>query len=341
MSNRPATMRDVARRAEVSLSTVSRVLRGAPGVSPRVRDRVETAAAEMHYVVSKSASGLATGRTNRVAAVVNTVDQWYFSAAISGLGEVLQRAGMDLLIYQVGEPCPGLPWLRDLGLSGNCDAIITVSMDISDDDVGLLEQYSKPIVLVGQQMPGHASVFIDDRAAAMTATRHLLNLGHTRIAYIGSRLSTWFHGSSRDRLEGYRNAMAEAGLPEWSIIKSQGHAGGQLGMGELLSNSPPPTAVLAEFDEVAMGAYRTMRRAGTLVPQSISLMGFDNHEVASVLDLTTVDQSPRAIGSTAAQLTLDILAGEQPADTHIEMPVQVVPRHSTAAPDERFTRVLS
>lgn len=334
MSNRSPSMRDVARLAGVSLSTVSRVMRGVPGVSPVVRERVQSAADELSYVVSRNASGLVTGRTGRIAVIVPFLQPWFFGSVLAGIGDTLRRADLDMLVYQVGE----LPGPRGrthaLPLRRNCDAIITVSMDLSTEECERLDDVGVPLVLTGQKVPGRTCVFIDDRQGAAKATRHLLNLGHTRVAYIGSTGGPWLSFSSRHRLEGYRTAMADAGLPEWSVLSSPGRRGGELAMGELLSEHHPPTAVLTEFDDMAMGAYRTLRRSGVSVPGTISLMGFDNHEVASVLDLTTIDQAPRAIGAAAAELTIGVLNDGSPHQ-HLEMPTQLILRQSTSTVRER------
>ncbi|MBR8740281.1 LacI family transcriptional regulator [Nocardiopsis sp. MG754419] len=332
-------MRDVARRAGVSLSTVSRVMRGVPGVSPAVRERVQNAADALSYVVSRNASGLVTGRTCRVAVVVPFLQPWFFGSVLAGISDGLREADLDMLLYQVGDLRGQRGWSRTLPLRRNSDAVITVSMDLSAQECDRLDDVDVPLVLTGQHVPGRAGVSIDDVEGAAKATRHLLNLGHTRVAYIGSRGGAWLSLSSRSRLAGYRAAMAEAGLPEWSVLCSPGDEGGELAMGELLSGHHPPTAVLAEFDAIAVSAHRTLRRSGIPVPGAISLMGFDNHETAAALDLTTVDQSPRAIGAAAAALTVEILHGAAPPDRYVEMPTQLILRQSTSAP--RRTEGLS
>lgn len=321
-------MRDVARRAGVSLSTVSRVLRGAPGVTPEVRERVRRTADELSYVVSRNASELVTGRTGRIAVVVPSLEPWFFAAVLAGVGEALHRAGLDMLVYQVGVR----DWAHSLPLPRNSDAVLTVSLDLSEEEYHLLDEIGVPLVLIGQRLPGRAGVFIDDHAGAAAATRHLLNLGHTRIAYIGSGTGPRLSRSSRHRLAGYEAAMDEAGFEPWSVVKAHGHEGGGLAAGELLSGLALPTAVLTESDDMALGAHRALRRSGIEIPDAISLMGFDNHNTAEVLDLTTVDQSPREIGLEAGLLTADILEGTRPHDTHVEIPTQIIPRQSTAAP---------
>ncbi|MFE1100002.1 LacI family DNA-binding transcriptional regulator [Nocardiopsis alba] len=339
MSQRPPSMRDVARRTGVSLSTVSRVLRDAPGVAPHVRERVRAAADELSYVVSRNASGLVTGRTGRVAAVLPRLGPWYFGTVLSGLGDVLSEAGLDLLVYRLGSPEARDTWLRDLPPRRNADAVITLSMDLTEDEYRRMDRIGVPLVFTGQRVPGRSCVHVDNRAGTLGATRHLLNLGHSRIAYIGTHGE---HGSKEsvvERLSGYTEAMIESGHTPWHVAKSAGHRGGEHGMGELLSAADPPTAVLAETDEIALGALRSLRRAGVPVPEAISLVGFDNHEASAVLDLTTVDQEPRRIGAEAGRLALEALREPASTGTHVCTPTQLLLRRSTAAP--RSTRGLS
>lgn len=336
MAKQPASMQDVAVRAGVSLSTVSRVLRGAPGVSRAVRERVTQAAEELAYVVSRNASGLVTGRTGRVAVVAPYLDTWFFGTVLAGIGRTLQDAGLDMLVYQTGVATRArVGWTRTLPLRRNCDAALTVSMDLTPEECDLLDGIGVPVVLAGQRVEGRASIYIDDCSAAARATRHLLNLGHERIAYLAGRPTEGVARSSRDRDRGYREAMREAGLEEWVIVTSPDRRGGEISIVELLSATRPPTAVLCEFDDIALGVHRALRRAKISVPDDISLMGFDNNDLAAALDLTTVEQSPREIGIAAGRLTVDLLEGRQPIDTHIEMPTRLIPRHSTAAPRTR------
>lgn len=330
-------MRDVARRAGVSLSTVSRVLRDAPGVAPKVRQRVQRVADELSYVVSRNASGLVTGRTGRVAVVVPSLRPRFLAVVLAGLGDALRAADLDMLVYQAGWGRAREGWTRALPLRGNADAVVAVSMHLSEEECRQLRDVGAPLVLAGQRVTGRASVYVDDRAGAAAATRHLLNLGHARVAYIGPRAQEGV--GARHRLEGYATAMAEEGLTPWAVATTSGHEGAALAMGELLSAHDPPTAVFAGCDAVALGAHRTLRRSGVHVPESLSIMGFDDHEAAAALDLSTVDRSPYDTGTKAGELTLGVLDGAVHDDTHVEVPAQLVLRQSTAAP--RTTRGLS
>jgi DNA-binding LacI/PurR family transcriptional regulator len=177
-------MRDVAERAGVSLSTVSRALRGAPGVAPAVRERVERAAAELSYVVSRGASSLVTGRTGRIAVIVPFLQPWFFGVALAGVYDQLAAGGRDMLVYQVGDTAELDSYVHSLPLRRNVDAVIAVSLDLGEGDIKQLDVLRLPVVCCSQQVKGCRSVFVDNVQAAAEATRHLLNLGHRRIAYI-------------------------------------------------------------------------------------------------------------------------------------------------------------
>jgi DNA-binding LacI/PurR family transcriptional regulator len=327
----PPQMRDVAERANVSLSTVSRALRGASGVTPEVRQRVMRAAEELSYVVSRNASGLVTGRTGRVAALVPFLQPWFFGVALAGVSDALHAADLDMLVYQLGDTEEREACVQALPLKRNVDAVIAVSLDLTEVECRRLDDVGVPVVFCSQQVAGRPSVFIDNVAGSAAATQHLLNLGHTRIAYVGSQDKTGFTWSSRHRKEGYERTLRAAGIEPTTVVSGEGHTGGALAVGELLSAAAPPTAVLAESDDLAMGAFRALRDSGLSVPEAISLMGFDNHDMAAILDLTTVEQPAYDMGLAAGRLASDILLGTE-GEQQVELPTRLVLRRTTAVP---------
>ncbi|RCV51160.1 LacI family DNA-binding transcriptional regulator [Marinitenerispora sediminis] len=325
-------MSDVARRAGVSLSTVSRALRGAPGVSPAVRAKVARAAAELSYVVSRDASSLVTGATGRVAAIVPFLRPWFFGAALAGISAELRAAGLDMLVYEVGD-AEGLDsYVRALPLRRNVDAVIAVSLDLDDRETKQLDEIGVPVVYCSQRAEGRPSVFIDNAAAAAAATRFLLNLGHRRIAYVQSRDETGFSWISRHRRDGYLQAMAEAGAEAVVVTERDGPRGGAAAAARLLGAPNPPTALFAESDDVAMGALGVLRRSRVPVPEAVSVVGFDNHDVAEVLDLTTVAQPVSELGAAAARLAARLLRGGADPAEHVLLPTELVVRRSASAP---------
>ncbi|MDI2026964.1 LacI family DNA-binding transcriptional regulator [Saccharopolyspora sp. TS4A08] len=334
---------EVARRAGVSPSTVSRALRGRSGVSDRTRLRITELAAELDYSISRSASGLATGRTYCIGVVVPFVWRWFFGQIIGGAEQVLRAAGYDLMLYTAGDEESRERFFRDLPVRGRVDAVLVLSMDLTEQESDRLRGLDLPLGLVGHEAEGFNSVHIDDRQGTRLAVQHLINLGHRDIAMIQG-LEPKPQGAIAPiiRREAFLQTLRDNGIeprPEWMVPGEFGISGGERAMDRLLAESHLPTAVFAYADELAMGALRSLRRHGRSVPEHMSIVGFDDHEMSEYVDLTTVAQPVQAQGATAAQLLIDQLDERSPKDTVVSVPIDLVVRGSTAPPpksaDER------
>ena len=256
-------IKDVAREVEMSTATVSRALRGLPGVSDATRERVREAAQRLGYVPSPSAAGLASGQTRTVAVVVPLVTRWFFASVVQGAEEVLRERGYDLLLYNlagVGRgPAPGL-------------------RDQPADQAGRRRAGAQPEAQrrrarpargasTGRSpssaptCPGWATVRIDDERAARTATEHLLGLGHRRIAYVGGRRASRLHRAQRPRggLPRHARRGRAAARPRLEVDGGFTIAGGIDAGRPLLSRPDRPTAIFAASDEMAIGVLRAAR----------------------------------------------------------------------------------
>lgn len=315
--NSAVSMADVAARAGVSLSTVSRALGGAPGVSEVTRERIRRVAADLAYVVSPEASSLSRGSTGRVGVVVPGVTPWYYSSAVAGIGEVLRAAGLDLLLYEVPTPQDRDHFFDQLPARRKVDALVVVSLPVTSGQLTGLDALGASVVVAGATSPDHPWVAVDDVAAAAAAADHLVALGHERIAMIRTHepdAGEWH--AVEHRLEGFRAALDGAGLhvpPELLVTVPWGPDGGARAMDQLLRLADPPTGVFAYSDDVAIGALRSLRRARVDVPAAMSVVGLDDHPMADLLDLTTVAQDPRDLGRRAAVLVLQSLGRDVPA----------------------------
>ena len=279
------SIKDVARTVGVSTATVSRALRGLPRVSDETRDRVLQAAAELDYVASPSAAGLATGHTRAVGVVVPFVSRWFYGEVVQGAEAPLRDAGYDLLLYNLGGDRETRRRVFGTHLSSKrVDAVLVLSLTPSDEERAWLARLDRPVAVVGTTVPGWSSVRIDDEATACLAMRHLLALGHRRIGYIGGSLEDQLDfAAPLDRLLGYRRSMAEAGLdvqPQWEAVGDFTVRGGLAAMRLLLGSAPRPTAVLAASDEMAVGAVHAVREAGLRVPDDVSLPSWGHVWVA-------------------------------------------------------------
>ena len=331
------SIKDVARTVGVSTATVSRALRGLPRVSDETRLRVLQVAADLDYVASPTAAGLASGQTRAVGVIVPFVTRWFYSSVVQGAEELLREAGYDLLLYNLGGSRDARERVfRGALLRKRVDAVLVLSLTPTDEEAAALSRSGQPVAVVGSAVPGWGSVGIDDTETARTAMRHLLSLGHTRIGYIGGSLEDQLDfASPLQRRNGYLASMREARLsvhPCWETVGDFTVRGGLAAMRQLLAADPPPTAVVAASDELAIGAVHAVRQAGLRVPEDVSVIGIDDHEMAEFFDLSTVAQPVHEQGRLAAQLLLDALTGAPTRPPALLVPTTLIARATTAPP---------
>ncbi len=331
------SIKDVAREVGMSTATVSRALRGMPRVSPETRDKVLEAAARLDYVASPHAASLASGRTRAVGVIVPHVTRWFFSSVVHGAESRLREEGYDLLLYNLaGDPQARHRVFCTHLLHKRVDAVLVLALTPTAEEVAALGKLDRPVAVVGSRVPGWSSVRIDDVAAARTAVRHLLTLGHRRIAYLGGSLDDPLDfAAPLDRLAGFRAELAAARLdhpPGWELVGDFTARGARAVTEELLARGgEPPTAIFAASDEMAIGAMRALRGAGLRVPQDVSVIGIDDYEMAEFFELTTVAQPVHEQGRLAAGLLLEAISGGRHASA-LTVPTRLVVRGTTAPP---------
>ncbi|MEO7351274.1 MAG: LacI family DNA-binding transcriptional regulator [Marmoricola sp.] len=332
-------IKDVAREAGVSTATVSRALRGLPRVSDETRERVLAAAARMEYVASPHAASLASGQTRTIGVVVPNVTRWFFGSVIHGAEELLRSEGYDVLLYDItGDPEARHRLFSTHLLSKRVDAVMVLAVRPTPEEIASLTKVGSPTVVVGGYVPEWPSVRIDDVLAATTAVQHLIDLGHERIAHVGGTPDPEHAGLELsvpgDRLKGYRQTMADAGLavdPAWEVTGDFSALGGLTACRRLLEASNLPTAIFAASDEMAIGATHALREAGLRVPEDISVVGIDDHELSEYFDLTTVAQPAHELGRLGARILLDALLGIDHEPAGLILPTNLVRRRSAAA----------
>lgn len=337
-----ASITDVARRAGVSVATVSRALRGLPNVAPSTRRKVLQAAEELDYVADFNASRLAAGRTLSIGVLIDDLSHWFMSQVVAGAQSVVAEAGYDLVVYQVKRIGERPQMLSAAGYRKRVDGLV-VAIPAPEDLLAGLRGNGFPMVAAGPTWPGVPWVGIDDRGAAVTATRHLLNLDHERIALIGDDPLAG-NEQAAARREGYRAALVNAGVQPDDDLDVDGRftiRGGEEAMARLLSAGALPSAVFAMSDEMALGAVRTVRSAGLDIPGDISVVGFDDHDLAAATDLTTVHQPVSQIGEVAAALLLEQLSSDgdgQDPRRRVTLPTKLCVR-TTSGPMRRARRL--
>lgn len=310
------TMAEVAQRAGVSIATVSRALRDVPGVGPTTRARIKDVAEELAYVVSPEASRLSRRETRRVALVVPRVDHWYYSAMVRSVATKLDEADLDVLLYQVDGVAARKRFFRDLPARRKVDAVVLIALPVLPDETERLDLMGVHVVVVGGATRNHTVVGVDDRAAAVAAVQHLVDLGHRKVAMIRTDDTAGAYWSSdAERQRGYYDALRANQIwprAEFVATRPATPRAGALATSTLLALPDPPTAVFSYSDELAIGALQAARAHGLRVPDDVSIIGVDGHPLGELFALSTIDQQVAKQGELAAATTMSLLAGTQP-----------------------------
>jgi DNA-binding LacI/PurR family transcriptional regulator len=327
------TIQDVAKRAGVGVGTVSRVLNNQPFVSDGTRERVLKAIAELNYRPNLSARNLSLGRTNAIGVVTPFFTRPAFINRLSGIQAQLSATVYDLILFSVNSPQQRDEYFSDIVNLKRVDGILIISLVIQDSDLDALRQWQVPVVLCDSCHESLPSVVVDDVAGGRLATEYLIQLGHTQIAYIGDNFENPFgFTSSLHRFEGYQLALEAAGIPFRPDLHKQGEHGSYIAHQrtlELLDLDQPPTAIFAGSDTQAVGVIEALRSRDLRIPEDISVIGYDDIEVAKYLNLTTVRQPMYTSGQKAVLLLMDLIESNTCDEMRIVMNVEVVERATT------------
>jgi LacI family transcriptional regulator len=346
-ARRATTLKDVARLASVDPSTASRVLRGDPNQAVRseTRGRILDAARVLNYRPNAVAQSLRTRRTDTLAVIVPTLDNPGFIECIRGIQAEAAAAGKLVLLVEADAFGWGEESLAQreelfarLVLDGRVDGLIVAFAMLQDRLVVRLAERGLPLVLVNRrQATMHGWVAVDDVRGARMAVEHLRSLGHERIGFVGfGELAD----TARRREQGYREAMAAAGLivdPRWAASASPSREGGREAMTTILGASPAgeePTAVFCSSLLAAIGALAALREHMIAVPARMSVVAFNDHEIANdtAPPLTTVRLPNWQMGREALRMTIRAADGLSLSDAMIDGPIEVIERESTAPP---------
>ncbi|MEV7756545.1 LacI family DNA-binding transcriptional regulator [Microbacterium sp. NPDC089180] len=327
-----ATIEEVAARAGVSRSTVSRVVNGSTAVSPAALEAVRRAIDELQYVPNRAARSLASRQTRAIALVIpEQTDRFFgdpfFASIVAGIGEVIGDSDyiMNMLIASDDASAKALAYLR----GGSVDGAIVASHHTSDTFLDRVADVV-PVVYGGRPARVRADdyyVDVDNVEGGRVATSYLLARGHRRIATVSGPTDM---PAGIDRLQGFRDAMAEAGLQPVAVENGDfTEVGGALAMARVLAAGERPDAVFVASDLMARGAYTVLREKGLEPGRDVAVMGFDDSAVSTALSpaLTTVRQPSLTQGRYMASVLLDILAGRPAAHATI-LPTEVIERGS-------------
>jgi DNA-binding LacI/PurR family transcriptional regulator len=330
--HRTPTIRDVARHAGVSVATVSRVLNDVPVVRTEMRERVREAIGELGYRPSSAARSLSLGRAQAIGVVAPFFTSASVVERLRGVVERVGERGYDLMLYDVETPVQRVDAFRDFARRARVDGLLVISLPLVADEVATLRRENLPVVLVDADHADVTHVAIDDVRGGELATEHLLARGHRRVGFIGDVAANPFgFTSSGWRWRGMRGALARAGIvPDAALERFGRHQREDAGVlaTHLLSAPDRPTAVFAASDTQAIGVLEAARSLGLRVPEDVAVIGFDDIEVASLLELTTVRQPLRQSGARGTDLLLAAIEGVEPPPEALA-PLAVIQRRTT------------
>jgi LacI family transcriptional regulator len=329
-----ATIKDVAALAGVGIGTVSRVLNDQRGVTPETRARVLDAIARLDYHPHRVGRALSGRRFGAVAVLVPFFTHPSAVERLSGVMSVTDPVGLDVVLFNVDHPRARASHLARLVRRDVADGVLILSLTLSDDERQWLRDNGVCTVVVDADAPGLPNVVIDDTEGGRMAGRHLLELGHRRIAYVSDAIDPAFgFTSSGRRQRGLEEVLAEAGHPLDPALVGPGIHDPVVARrvaAELLALAERPTAVFAHSDTQALGVLEAATSVGLRVPEDLSVIGFDDIQIAHFAGLSTVRQPLFESGRLGAVRLLELLeSGTTSGPERIELPLEVVPRRTT------------
>jgi DNA-binding LacI/PurR family transcriptional regulator len=336
---KPVTIRDVAQRAGVSVATASRALNGKSVVSAETRDRILTVMQELGFTPSPAGRRLRLGRTMTVGVVVSFLTRPQAAERLRGIEAVLADSELDLVIYNVESVQKRDRYLADLVGSRRHDGLLVVSLPPPPEAMEVLEHAPVPVVFIDVHVPAVSSmprVIGDDEAGGVIVARHLLELGHRKIGFIGDAAENPFgFTSSQDRQAGLARGLASAGAqpPQaWVGHGAHGRYEARDLAYRMLVGADRPTAIFAASDTQALGVIAAAHEAGLNVPEDLSIVGYDDVEAADYVGLTTVRQQLFESGRRGAELLIAEIEERSEIAPVASLPPELVIRSTTAAP---------
>ena len=341
MAKKTVTIRDVAKRAGVSVATASRTLNGKQVVNAQTRDRILAVMDELGFRPSPAARRLSLGRTLTLGVVVSFLTRPQAAERLRGVDAVVTDSEFDLVIYNVESVQKRDHYLGSLAHSQRTDGLMVMSLPPPDEAFHALASAPVPVVFIDVHTPSVAKmprVIGDDVAGGSLAARHLLTLGHRRIAFIGDALEDPFgFTSSRDREHGLRHELAAAEIdipPEWIGHGAHGRYEARELARRILTADRRPTAIFAASDTQALGVVAAARELGLHVPDDLSVIGYDDIEAADYVGLTTIRQQLFESGRRGAEILMAEIDRRSEQPPVALLPPELRVRATTAPPKE-------
>ncbi len=335
----PVTIYDVAKAAGVGISTVSRVLNDNTNVRAETRHRVLEAIEALGYKPNILARNLSRNHVQTVGVVLSYFTNPFQVAVLQGIERFSSQAGLDLTIFSMESLKRRETLLENLSHGRRCDGLIVISFTPEDRFLQRFQRYHIPVVIADFADERIPSIYVDNVAGGYIATKHLLDLGHTRIGYILDHIEPQ-NGSGgnepgADRQKGYQRALTEAGIAfDPKLVSESGlhsRERGAIAAHRLLNHPNPPSAIFAASDMIALGVMEYARSQGLHIPGDLAVVGFDDIELASFAGLTTVRQPMQEMGRHAAEIVTRLMQGEKVLRTSRQLPIELVIRETCGA----------
>ena len=327
------TIYDVAERAGVSISTVSKTMNTPSMVRKPTRDRVLAAIDDLQFVPKSEALARARRGVGRIGVVAPLSSYPSFEVRLRGVLDALRDEAFELVLYDQESLTVRHDYLASLPLSDRLDGVIVMSLQFDDTVASRLLTRGLPTVLVEFARRGFSSVQVDDVEGGRIAAEHLVALGHQRCAFVGeATLSDSIDIDAAHRVDGYRDGLRSAGIDlpdEYVSLGSYGTEEARAQAHELLQRADPPTAILAHSDVQAVGVLRALQDRGLRCPDDVAVVGFDDLDFAEYVGLTTIAQPLRESGRVATDLLLARVADASAPIQKISLPMHLVRRATT------------
>lgn len=331
------TIRDVAKHAKVGIATVSRVLNGHPSVRPETRQRVLAAIEELDFTPNLTAQTLSSGQTNLIGVFAPFFTRPVYVQRLIGIQEVMETSEYDLVLFSVNVQTKYDEYLKQVIRQRRVDALLIISMQITEEHILLSERMDIPLVLIETYNEYTTCVAIDNILGGQIATEYLLSLGHEQIAFIGDQLEGKYgFSATNERFIGYRYALAEADidLPNkyHSFAPLEIHSQHQAMKQalQLLQLKHRPTAIFATSDTQAIGVLQAANKLDITIPNELSVIGFDDIEISSFFELTTIRQPMIESGRRGAKMLLSRLQSDQIEHRQEFLDLELIVRNTTA-----------
>ena len=328
------TIYQVAQRAGVAISTVSRVLNNSPNVSQGTKDKVNEAIKELNFRPQVSARNLASSKPQMLAIAVPSFTTPYYTEVLKGVKDEIQDLDLDIVIYNTGSKNPE-EGVENFFNRGTADTIITISIDITDNVHQQLQSSEIPIVLIGSSHPMYNYFELNNKKGGFMAGEHAVKMGYQKMGMILPAMKT---KASSLRHEGYIDALREFKMPveEKFFIRGEStkHAGfteeaGFEAIYQFEKMGEFPDVIFCANDTLAIGAYHAINKLGMKIPDEVALIGYDNIKFTKYLDLTTVDQKMYSVGVEATKRLAQIIRNDDNEKVQKTIDPVLIPRGST------------